>query len=98
MSSQAMLMLLGHGPHFEWQGIARSCRGGLGRRPSLQTTVVWFGDCGVAGTMIWGQETRIQVITLPAPPHLWPMDKSLNFFEEWSCMAGGPPGVLMQGL
>lgn len=32
------------------------------------------------------------------PVHLWPVDKSLNFFEEWSCMAGGPPGALMQDL
>lgn len=50
----------GPGPHFEGQGIPGLCRGGLwAGLPSLQTTVVRFGDHGVEGTMVWSQETKI---------------------------------------
>lgn len=59
--------------------------------PSLQTTVVWFGNCGVAGTMIQGQETRIRVITVPAPPHLW-------LISHLTSLGRGLGGVLRQGL
>lgn len=50
----------GQGPHSEWQGITGLCRGELwAKLPSLQTAGVWFGDCGVEGTLVWSQETRI---------------------------------------
>lgn len=50
----------GQGPRIEWQCISGLCRGELwAKLPSLQTTGVWFGDCGVEGAMVWSQETRI---------------------------------------
>lgn len=87
-----MPTLLGHRPRFE--GTAGLCRGGLEWLLSLQTTVVWFGNYGVKGTMIWGQETRIQVITLPSSPSIY----SLWISHLTSLRSGLAWQVVLQGF
>lgn len=50
----------GHGPQFERARLYRAVQRGVwAGLPSLQSTVVWFGDQGVEGTMVRSQETRI---------------------------------------